>query len=229
MKVIRPNCREHLTGHDVDFIVSVLAHSAREAGCLTQLLADNDTRDRVLDNNHLLDAIQDHAENLTISGQLYFYLLVRHAFQHLGIDDRTVSDYVAELLAEFSENTHLACPVAIPNASPECVVDMILAMQGRNEEEQFTVNAHIGNYALFMTGLFPERIAARREHRGAPGINYYEGMGSQHYNVASHSPLADKYGVSSVFHDLSEAFHDVRVALNTMRERYLFLGCQTPQ
>ena len=228
MKVIRPNCRDHLTGNDVDFIVAVLAHSAREAGCLTQLLADSDSRDRVLDNNHLLDAIQDHAEHLTISGQLYFYLLVRHAFQQLGLDDRTVTDYVAELLAEFSESHQLACPVDLPNAAPECVVDMILSMQDRGEAERFSVSAHIGNYALFMTGLYPERIAARRERRGAPGINYYESMGSRHYDVASHSPLADKYGVSSVFQDLSGAFHDVRTALNNMRERFLFTGCPGP-
>ena len=224
MKIIRPNCREHLTRHDVDFIVSVLAHSTREAGCLTHLLADNDSRDQVLDNNHLFDAIQDHAEHLTISGQLYFYLLVRHAFQHLGIDDRTITDYVAELLAEFSESPRLACPVNLPNASPECVVDMMLAKQDRGTEDQFSVNAHIGNYALFMTGLYPERIAARRQRRGAPGLTYYEDMGRQHYQVASQSPMADRYGVASVYQDLSDAFHDVRVALNSIHERYLFLG-----
>ena len=226
MKVIRPNCREHLTGNDVDFIVSVLAHSAKEAGFLTHLLADDESRDRVLDDRHLIEAIQDHAEHLSISGQLYFYLLVRHAFQHVGLDDRTVSDYVAELLAEFSESTQLACPVDLPGASPECVVDMILAMQERSGEDQFSVQAHIGNYTLFMTGLYPERIAARRQRRGAPGINYYENMGSRHYQTASHSPMATRYGVSSVYQDLSGAFHEVRLALNTIRERYLFIGNQ---
>ena len=227
MKIIRPNCREHLTGNDVDFIVSVLAHSHKEAGFLSHLLADRESRDQVLDDNHLLDAIQDHAENLTISGQLYFYLLVRHAFQQLGLDDRTVSDYVAELLTEFSAATRLACPVSSPNASHECVVDMILAMQDRGEEERFSVSAHIGNYTLFMTGLYPDRITARRERRGAPGLSYYENMGSQHYDVASHSPVANKYGVSSIYQDLSGAFHDVRLALNNMREHFLFLGgCQ---
>ncbi|MEI6211026.1 MAG: hypothetical protein WCR06_08765 [bacterium] len=228
MKVIRPNCREHLTGKDVDFIVSVLAASAKEAGFLTQLLTDDESRDRVLDNNRLIDAIQDRAEHLSISGQLYFYLLVRHAFQHLGLDDRAVADYVAELLAEFSEAPHLACPVSLPNASPECVVDMLLAMQDRNAEERFAVSAHIGNYTLFMTGLYPERIAARRQHHGAPGLNYYETMGCRNYDLASRSPMAEKYGVSAVFQDLASAFHEVRIALNRMHEQFLFHSCPVP-
>lgn len=224
MKIIRPNCREHLTANDVEFIVSVLSHSAREAGFLARLLTEEELRDRILDDEHLVAAIQDRVDHLTISSQLYFYLLVRHEFHRQGLEDRNLADYVAELLSEFSELRKMSCPGRLPDASDECVVDMLRAMQDRGEEDRFGVCAHIGNYTLFMTGLYPERIAARRDRRGAPGLGYYESMGSRNYGLASRSPVAGRYGVAAVFDELSESFHEVRLALNSMNQRTLFTG-----
>jgi hypothetical protein len=40
---------------------------------------------------------------------------------------------------------------------------------------------HIGNYSLFLTGVFPERIRARAEQRGFPDLRYYESLGRSQY------------------------------------------------
>ena len=48
MKVIQPNCRIQFTAEDVDFIVSILGKKTGNAQCLTQLLADEESRDLIL-------------------------------------------------------------------------------------------------------------------------------------------------------------------------------------
>ena len=50
---------------------------------------------------------------------------------------------------------------------------------------RFAVRAHMGNLSLFLTGLCAERIAYRRDRRGAPGMDYYEGIGRASFHVAS--------------------------------------------
>ena len=39
------------------------------------------------------------------------------------------------------------------------------------------MRAHLGNYALWLSGLFPDYIEARHWRRGAPDLDYYEEMG----------------------------------------------------
>ncbi|MBN1676724.1 MAG: hypothetical protein JXR37_37110 [Kiritimatiellae bacterium] len=225
MKVIQPNCREHLTGPDLDFIVSVLGSGEREAQFLTGLLTDPDVRDQILDNPLLVQAVLEHDGCLQISCHLYFYLLVRHGLLQAGLDDRELADYVAELLSEFSRSARMAKPLPDDEAfSPEYLVDMLIALARHETDNRFILRAHIGNCSLFMTGLFPDRISYREEHRGAPGLSYYETLGSASFGEASRFRLADEYHLASVFRRLSDRFHKVRTALNDVTARFLFVG-----
>src|SRR5438309_619268 len=102
MNVIQPNCRVQFTGEDVDFILSVLRPKVGSADGLIQLLADEESRDLILDDENLLRAVLEHRSCLPISTHLYFYILVRQVFRRSGILERAVADYVAEVLTEFS-------------------------------------------------------------------------------------------------------------------------------
>ena len=94
MKVIRANSRVQFSAEDIGFIVSVLGSKVQSTDTLTQLLADEETRDLILDDESLIRAVLEHPSCLRISTHFYFYLLVRHVFRRSGLNDRGVADYV---------------------------------------------------------------------------------------------------------------------------------------
>src|SRR3974377_478123 len=101
MRMIQANCRAQFAAEDIDFILSVLGQKIGTAACLIKLLADEDSRDLILDDEALLHALLERRGCLKVSSRFYFYILVRHVFRKSDIQERAVADYVAELLAEF--------------------------------------------------------------------------------------------------------------------------------
>ena len=74
MKMIQPNCRVQFAAEDIDFIVSVLGSRLGNAECLIQLLADEESRDLVLDDEALLRALLERRGCLRVSTHFYFYV-----------------------------------------------------------------------------------------------------------------------------------------------------------
>ena len=66
LSMIRANCRERFTAADFDFVVRTLARSRIDHVSLIELLGDAETRDSVLDNPRLVDAILSNAGHLCI-------------------------------------------------------------------------------------------------------------------------------------------------------------------
>jgi len=227
MNLIRPNCREQLSAEDLEFIIEALG-TAHDRDFLSELLTDADTRDLILDQDKLRAAILDNPQCLRITPHLYFYVLVRQTMKRAGIDDRELADYVAEVLANFSgaHSRRQALPDNVKDSS--YLFEMLAALEEVDEQGAFQIRAHIGNRSLFMTGIFAENLKERTRRRGAPDIAYYEQMGAASYRAASHHRLAGEFEVSRIFETLGERFHETRLALNEMRERYLRLGDVEP-
>jgi hypothetical protein len=106
--MIQPNCRARFTAEDFNFVVRTLAKSPGNEVSLVQLLTDIETRDQILDHDDLVRAVLERPGNLTISPQFYFYILARLVLKRSGIDDRTLTDYVAALLEKFSHTDGLS-------------------------------------------------------------------------------------------------------------------------
>lgn len=224
MKIIQPNCRLQFTADDIDFILSVLGDKAGRAESLVKLLADEDTRDLILDDEALYRALLEQTGCLRVSNHFYFYILVRQVLKRSGIADRTVADYVAELLSEFSSTERTRGPWAGTRQPCEYLVDMLAALQEADERTRFLIHAHIGNHTLFFSGVFLQRIHHRAETRGFPALSYYEELGRNNFRVASHHRLARKHNLASIFETLSERFQTTRQALNDLSERLISLG-----
>ncbi len=222
MNVIRPNCRVQFTAEDIDFIVSALRPRVTDAQTLVRLLADQDTRDLILDDEALLRAVLESRGCLRVSTHFYFYILVRHVFRRSDISDRDVADYVAEVLAEYSGAEQMECRVKGQPLS--YFFEMLGALQTADDMTSFYIRAHIGNYSLFFSGIFPDRIRFRAELRGAPDLRYYEALGKSSYRVASDHRLARKYDLAKVFDVLAERFEVTRLALNDLGERLITLA-----
>ena len=224
MKVIQPNCRVQFSAADVDFIVATVARNAGDTGCLTALLTDVEARDQILDDPKLLHALLEHPGCMRVSAHLYFYVLVRQVFLRSGLTDRALADYVAEVLAEFSSAERTRPVMPGQGAPGEYFFEMLAALQKADDRSNFMIRAHIGNYSLFLSGVFPDRIRFRAASRGFPDLSYYEQLGITNFRVASDHRLARKCELSEVYTTLSERFRETRVALNDIADRLLSLG-----
>ena len=223
MKVIQPNCRVQFTAEDTAFILQVLARHGG-APSLTALLTDPEARDLILDSDALFHALLQQCACLRVSSHFYFYVLVRRVLRQSGIEDRSVADYVAEMLAEFSR-AERGRPVAPGGSGPlDYFFDMLAALQTADDGAAFCLRAHIGNHSLFLSGVLPDRIRHRTERRAAPNLRYYEELGRANFHVASGHRLARRYDLAAIFDTLSTRFTKIRLALNDLANRVFSLG-----
>jgi hypothetical protein len=219
--MIQPNCRARFTGEDFSFIVRTLAKNSRTAVSLVDLLTDEDTRDQILDHDELARAVMENPINLTISPQFYFYVLARLVLKRSGIEDRVLADYVAALLEKFSQTRQLRSPV--DNLESSYLSDMLLALRSASPYQAFLIRAHVGNYALFISGIFHENIE-RRSQRGAPDCSFYENMGRSSFQAVATHDVARRYELTSLFQTLANRFRDCRLALNRLADEFVDLG-----
>jgi hypothetical protein len=102
------------------------------------------------------------------------------------------------------------------------VADYLSAMLLEFGDRRFKVMVHLGNYALWLSGLFPDYIAARRLRKAGPDVAYYEALGSRGFGLASDHALAEEYGLDAVLRTAAERFPALRSALNAVSDRLLF-------
>ena len=224
MKLIQPNCRIQFTAEDLDFISQTLTSTAGERPVLIQLLSDNETRDLILDDEKLFQAILELRGCLRISNRLYFYVIVRNVLRQAGVEDRDVADYTAELLSEYSDFEASRCRVPGTDTPLDYFFEMLAALRDADERSSFFIRAHIGNHSLFLSGVFPQRIRYRAEKKGFPDLRYYEALGQSSFRIASDHHLASRYDLAPIYSTLADRFQETRQALNDMSERLVSLG-----
>jgi hypothetical protein len=225
--VVKANCRARFTAADFDFVVRILSKSPKDAVSLVRLLSDVEERDAILDHEAIAEAILSQNSHLCISSAFYFYVLTRRVLRRAGIDDRVLCDYLASVLDEFTRTARLGSPAGGgPGAAQGGGVylsDLLLALREATPAQAFLLRAHMGNYTMFLTGIFPDNIERRRSRLGAPGCSFYEEMGRMSYRAVAGHEVARHWGLTQIFHGLSEQFHEIRVALNQLAGRLLTL------
>jgi hypothetical protein len=219
--MIQPNCRARFTAEDFNFVVRTLARSPGNEVSLVELLTDIETRDQILDHDELARAVLEKPGNLTISPQFYFYILARLVLKRSGIDDRTLTDYVAALLEKFSQIRQMSSPVQ--NLETRYLSDLLLALKTASPYETFLIRSHVGNYSLFISGIFYENIESRSQ-RGAPSCLFYEDMGRANFRAVATHEVARRYELSDLFKKLANHFHECRLALNRLADEFVDLG-----
>jgi hypothetical protein len=220
--MIQANCRARFTAEDFQFIVRTLARSQTDQVSLVDLLSDSETRDSVLDNPRLIDAILSNAGQLCISSHFYFYVLARHVLRDVGITDRKLCDYVGSLLETFSRANGWQPPHVSEERGRQYVSDMLIALSHATSEQAFLLRAHVGNYSLFLTGIFHENTQ-RRSRRGAPDLAFYEQIGRTNYQLVAAHAAARRCELSDVYEELADRFREVRLALNRLSDSLLNL------
>lgn len=223
MQVIQPCCRARLTANDLAFVQTVLAAEEAQRTKLSELLADEEARDMVLDHPALLRALLEAPRCLPVSARLYFYVLVRHVLRRLGLEDRLVADYVAEVLTEFARTERWRRPLPDRDLGVDYLYELLAALREVDDTTAFLLRTHLANHTLFLSGLFASHLEYRVQRRGAPGLRYYEEVGRASYRAARDHRLAHQYGLCGVFDTLAEQFPLARQALTDLSDRLLTL------
>lgn len=136
--------------------------------------------------------------------------------------DRGVTNYLANMIATFIRSSRLFKVSTQDEQSYYYLVDLIEDCQQSDSARRFWIYCHIGNYSLFLTGLFPEFIHHRYTYRRRPvDEHFYIDFGKTYYGLASDHQIARRTELDSVFVQLSSGFEIVKQFLNYVTKRYL--------
>lgn len=220
--MIRANTRGRLTGADLQLVILLLSRGSAHRRAYLERRLTTEGPDSLLDAPDLLERLLTVRSMLLPSEALFFYVLVRHALIRSGLEDRDLADYLAALLLEFGQRDRAWRVDWNDDQRHRYIVDILADLESTSGDRRFKVMLHLGNYALWLTGLFPDYIAARRLRKAGPDVSYYDAMGSRGYGLASDHVLADHYGLGTVLRTAADRFPALRSALNGVSDRVLF-------
>ncbi|NJL16164.1 MAG: hypothetical protein HC938_02145 [Nitrospira sp.] len=82
--------------------------------------------------------------------------------EHLGWPDTKVTTYVSNLLVDFTHTDQLYKIRNQQNQPVDAVVDLLfeseVLLEAQSLDRERDVHRHIGDFTLFMAGLFPEYL-----------------------------------------------------------------------
>jgi hypothetical protein len=157
---------------------------------------------------------------LLVELRRFFDGALQASFRDLALRDEGVATYLADLLTRFARTEQLF-PRGITGQRLECVVDLLLEAQAVWQDPSFvperevTVRRHIGDYTLFMLGVFRERV----EQLASTG--YYVTQGQRAYRFVSEHDRASAQPVRTaggpLFGRLADRFEGYARALDYAR------------
>jgi hypothetical protein len=220
--MILANTRGRLSDNDLQLVLLLVSRGSAARRHAAERRLEAEGPDALLDTPDLFERLFAVRSMLVPSEVLFFYVLVRHALLDAHLDDRELADYIAALLLEFGKRDRAWRIDWNDDQRHRYMIDILADLEATDGERRFRVLAHLGNYALWLAGLFPDYIAARRLRNGGPDLSYYESLGRRGFGQASDHALADQYGLEGVFRSASEQFPLLRQALNQVSDRVFF-------
>src|SRR5215207_7512301 len=227
--MILANTRHRLTRDDAQLAARILAtDSGQELAELEARLADEGI-DAILDDPRLPAALLRHPRGAHASFTLFAYVVIRNALRQAGENDRALADYVSSIVIHFGlrDRAH-----RISDSDDEIYDALVQLCDDLNDPDvrrSFLVRTHLGNYALWLSGIFPDYIEHRRWRRGGPDLEYYEEMGRRGYQLAAGHRLADDHGLATLFATAADRFGLLRTALNDVSDALLFPDRFSPE
>jgi hypothetical protein len=156
--------------------------------------------------------------------QRMFAGLAEHAFfSHLGVADPPLTDYLSSLLTRF---LHFDAVYRLRNGAGRPITELAemvieaehLPAGGRTRLEYYR---HIGDFALFWTGLYPEAVDRLRSRVCKDAMVSYTVQGKRGYLITSRLEEAEHHDQEAgLFRRLSDQFELCAVGLRKVREEW---------
>ena len=164
--------------------------------------------------------------------ELFFQQAVRNSYEgKLGLNDPDATAYVARLLCEFSESDKLYMVRDEAGHPIEELEEMVHAADpvhgsAPSFDAERARRKHIGDYALFVAGMYPEAMgSSRRLRRRQPSLGELILAGKESYYIVSQFNLFEYEQEAPLFARLSDRFERYILGLTLVREE---LGPRKP-
>jgi hypothetical protein len=141
--------------------------------------------------------------------------------EHLGLRDAEVTSYIADLLTEFCvvENLYR---IRDAQGNPVKEVGQMLAASdpihgtAASFDDERKVRKHIGDYALFSTGMYPEAVQRSKFAGDATFLDMVR-TGKESYYIVSQFNLFEYQNEAAFFGRLAEEFESYMYGLTKVR------------
>lgn len=156
--------------------------------------------------------------------------LAEHAFfSHLGVADPPLIDYLSALLTRFIHNDSVYRLRGSAGRPLTELTEMVIEAEklpagGKTRGEYYR---HIGDFALFWTGLYPEAVERRRA--GSDSLVSYTAQGKRGYLLTSRMEEEQHHDAEAeLFRRLSDQFEVCAEGLRKVREELKEIGPAPP-
>jgi hypothetical protein len=153
--------------------------------------------------------------------RLFTGLVENAFFTELGLCNPKLVDYVADLLVSFVHIDRLHLLRDAQGRRLDQIGLMLAAsLEGRPKAEcprDFAVHRHIGDYALFWSGVYPERIRHRQQPTWNDGLIDYVAQGKRSYAIASDLSDDGTIPPAELLRELSRQFESCVHGLGLVR------------
>ncbi len=152
----------------------------------------------------------------------FFKTYTLRAFKSLNLGDELIIDYISDMLADFARVDNLYRIRNLNKERIETVTEMLLLlMEGeevRNRREfERRIKKHIGDYTLFMTGIFREYVQRKSL------LDFYKSSGKSSYMDVYEIDRMMLKDRSLIFRELSEGFEKYSEAIYYMKKIYFYM------
>lgn len=155
----------------------------------------------------------------------WFAGLVEESFQReIGLCDPTVLAYLVELLTDFIHTERINTLADGSGRRVEDMVEILVEAEAGPEtgsdERRRLYHRHIGDYALFWTGVYPEVLRRTRPCPSRDNLLSYSQQGKRSYGIASELSDDGTEPPARVLRALSEQFEYCVYGLGLVRKSW---------
>jgi hypothetical protein len=156
--------------------------------------------------------------------QFFENLVWQHFTEDVRLEEPSITQYVSDLLSSFA---HIKNLYQIRNAYGkqlddvgEMLVESNPVLEATSFDRERAVRKHVGDYTLFMTGLFPESVAKSNQAKRRRLDAYIDFVqaGKESYAIVSSFDQFEYRGEAPLFRRLSENFELCVVGLNLVKQ-----------
>jgi len=157
----------------------------------------------------------------------FFQQAVRNSYEgKLGLNDPDVTNYVARLLCEFTDAENL---YQVRDESGRPIEELDEMMRAADPvhgtaasfDEERAMRKHIGDFALFVGGMYPESTGSGHRIRlHHPSLEELIRAGKESYYIVSQFNLFEYEHEAALFARLSDRFERCVLGLTLIREEF---------
>lgn len=219
--MILPNVRAAFGRSEAQWLVRLLAGGEAERERHWEAILAQRGIDPLLDDPAALEALVSWPGVTPIPPGLAVYVFLRRTLLDAGVEDRMMADYMAALVLHFGYKRRSFRIAEYDDKEYFYLVDIVKDLDEATGQRAFLLSAHLGNFALWLSGLFPDYITARVHRKAGPDIEYYETMGQTGFRLAASDTRARQGELDALYREVAAAFREVRRALNRFSDQYL--------